>query len=621
MQNENGDPDFSNQNKKEFEEDSNKNLSADWQIPNQNRLITNNMFFIIPSWSDLIGYDILGSYVHKEVSQILNDIIVFFGCIECSIQTEKGTIHMIFGLGNYYTKFGLKHGTELQQGKYIIDNKQLTCLVLSDFVYDYMATSSNITLQEDKDIIIAENVIKIPIDLSFKSEGQQTMIKGIIMRNVFIPNKDIILETMNNIKAYDTYDVENQGHFILTTHWDYYNKILVSNKLSKNINEKYTNSTAGIREIGYGADEFLQKLLSPIELKQIKEKIQNLKQIFSQITYDPMYPYSILQSASMHLKSDTLPLSMQEPIPTSGPIQKTSILFSAENRVHSLVGWPKEFERKEKPIVEKIESPIPIMYQSNLKNTQETSNNINTTQYQHQEPARDEKQFQLRMEKTEKVEVKSLPLPPRDNLENILDYVKNVIEQNFDMPSSGRAFGMARDNLAILYPVEHQKIKWELSHLQNIYEKKERFIGFSPKDKKEILEKIDGWIKNIEEERKLEQERIARELIERELKEKEKREWLEKNRLEKERMEHERIEKERRRQEQIEKQLKQREIAEKERKQKEALEKEKQELKAVKDQIKKENKRKKQEKKLQKKIKKLEKKKQKEQERLEKLKK
>ena len=620
MQNEN--PDISDKDKDKIEEENNIHPPTNWQIPNQNRLVSNNMFFIIPSWADVTGYDTLGSYVNKDVSQILNNIVVFFGCMECSIQTERGTIHMIFGLGNYYTKFGLEHGVELQHGKYIMDNKQLTCLVFSDFIYDYMATSNNITLEEDKDVIITENVIKIPIDLSFKSEGQQTMVKGIIMRNVFIPNKEIILETMKKIRAYDTYDVEKHGHLILSTHWENFNKIIVSNKFDKYTNEKYMNPTAGIRGITYGADEFLQKFLSPIELGKIKTKIQNLKQILSQINFDPMYPYSILQSASMHLKSDTLPLSMQEPIPTSGPIQKSSILFSAENRVHSLVGWPREFERKEKPVVEKLESHQPIMYQSNLNNIENpSSNEMNITQIQHQAPLREEKQFQLRMEKSEKVEIKTLPLPPRDNLENIINYIKDVVEQNFDMPSIGRAFGMARDNLKILYPVEHHKIKWELSKLQNIYEKKERFMGFPPKDKKEILETLNKWIQNIEDERIKEQERIERELRERERKEQEKREWLERERIDKERTNRQRIENERIKQERLEQIQKQKESIEKERKQKEALENEKQELKAVKDQIKQENKRKKQEKKLEKKIRKLEKKKQKEQEKLTNLKK
>ncbi len=609
-----------NLKEEEEKEEVSEELPTYLQIPNQNRLISNNMLFIIPSWSDLTGYNTLGKYANKDVAQILTDIVIFFGCVECSIQTERGTLHIIFGLGNYYTKFGLRHETEIQLGKYIIDNKRLTCLVLSDFVYDYIATSSNITLEDDKDVIVAESVIKIPIDLSFKSEGQQTMIKGIIMRNVFIPYKDIILETMDKIKSYGSYNIEQDGHLILNTDLNNFNKIIVSSKLNSYTNEQYMKQTAGINEITYGADEFLSKILSPIELNKIKQNINNLKQVFSTTDFDPMYPYSMLQNASVHLKSKTIPLSMRESSAKVGPIQKTSILFSAENRVHSLVGWPRELERKEKPIVEKISSPQPIMYQSNIKQAEPSSYEQSTTPLIHQEPTRNDEQFQLRMEKSEKVEIKTLPIPPMDNLENILIYIRDVIEQNFDMPSIGRAFGLARDNLKILYPVEHHKIKWELSKFQNIYEKKERFMGISPKDKKDILERMNKWIKDIEEERRKEQERLERERLERERKEREERERLKRNRIEAEKMERERLKQEQYEKERQIKIQKEQERLEQERRQKEAIEKEKQELKTVKTQIKLENKRKKQEKKLEKKKKKLEKKKRKEQERLTKLK-
>lgn len=109
----------------------------------QSRLISNNMLFIIPSWGDLLGYPTLGKYVHHYVSKIQSDLILFFSCLDSTLIIEKSTefesepraLHYLFGLGYYYTKF------ELQSGRYITDNRQLTGLILSDFVYDHMATS------------------------------------------------------------------------------------------------------------------------------------------------------------------------------------------------------------------------------------------------------------------------------------------------------------------------------------------------------------------------------------------------------------------------------------------------------------------------------------------------
>ncbi|GAG60729.1 unnamed protein product, partial [marine sediment metagenome] len=77
----------------------------------------------------------------------------------------------LFGLGYYYTKF------ELQSGRYITDNRQLTGLVLPDFVYDFLSTSKNVTLENDRDVIVSDNLFKLPIDLSFKSENKRTFIQ------------------------------------------------------------------------------------------------------------------------------------------------------------------------------------------------------------------------------------------------------------------------------------------------------------------------------------------------------------------------------------------------------------------------------------------------------------
>ncbi|MHA2474294.1 MAG: hypothetical protein ACXAES_13800, partial [Promethearchaeota archaeon] len=107
----------------------------------ENKLYPNNSLFIIPSWGDLLGYPTLGMYAHHQVSRIISDPVIFFTAYDYSIEVERGTLHYLFGLGYYFLKF------ELESGKYITDNRILTGLVLSDFVYDHMATSANVTLE------------------------------------------------------------------------------------------------------------------------------------------------------------------------------------------------------------------------------------------------------------------------------------------------------------------------------------------------------------------------------------------------------------------------------------------------------------------------------------------
>jgi len=88
-------------------------------------IVENYTFFVIPSWGHLLGYPTLGKYSNHNVSKISHDLVIFFSGADCSVQTEKGTFYYLFGLGYYYTKF------ELQSGRYITDNRQLTGLMLS----------------------------------------------------------------------------------------------------------------------------------------------------------------------------------------------------------------------------------------------------------------------------------------------------------------------------------------------------------------------------------------------------------------------------------------------------------------------------------------------------------
>jgi len=156
------------------------------KIKAENKVKPNYMLFFIPSWSELLGYPTLGNYANQKVARIISNPVIFFSGAEYSIKTELGSKYYLFGLGYHYIKFEIETGTsQLQYDKYIVDNRQLTCLCLSDFVYDFMATSKNVTLENDQDVVINDFIFKVPIDLSNKSENQITFIKGVLMRNLF----------------------------------------------------------------------------------------------------------------------------------------------------------------------------------------------------------------------------------------------------------------------------------------------------------------------------------------------------------------------------------------------------------------------------------------------------
>ena len=595
----------------------------------ENKLFPSNALFMIPSWGDLLGYPTLGMYVHHEVSRIVSDTVIFFTGYDYSIEIERGTIHYLFGLGYYFLKF------ELESGKYITDNRILTGLILSDFAYDHMATSANVTLEDDQEVIIAEKVIKVPVDLSYKSENHKTFIKGALMRNIFIPHKDIFLEMIETIRNADSYQIVRDGHMLLSTHWDYYNQILLSDKMRGRTDDSYLSSTAGLNGIIFGADQILQETISDVNLSLIESNINSLKSIYSNLEFDPMYLFSILENASTTISSSFA----QRTPPSSDSIRKASkrsIFASAEDRLYAFASWPMQFKRKAKK--EPIVLPKMVEKPDYLKQNNIRSPEISVTQEYKQE------KFEIESLKSKEVEFKQLPNPPIADVKQILTYLKKVIVENYEMQSIGKAFEIARESMrqiGVSATTIHQTKIWEMSKYANIYVKKESNLGLSLKEKQELSKKIDSWYFEIEEEERKERERLESIRKEKERREREESERKERERLEREkqsrnRLERERKEKERLEQEKVEKERleeiereRQEEIRiekeriEREKAEIEAIEKEKLELERLKQERKLKEKEAKQEakrrKKLEKQKKKIEKKTQKERERFENL--
>ncbi|MHA1913911.1 MAG: hypothetical protein ACW986_05250 [Promethearchaeota archaeon] len=595
----------------------------------ENKLFPSNSLFMIPSWGDLIGHPTLGMYAHHQVSRIISDPVIFLTGYDYSIEVERGTLYYLFGLGYYFLKF------ELESGKYITDNRILTGLILPDFVYDHMATSVNITLEDDPDVIIAEKVIKVPVDLSYKAENHKTFIKGALMRNIFIPNKDVLLELMETIRNEDSYQIVKDGHMLLSTHWDFYNQILVSEKIKGKSDDSYLNSVAGLDGIIFTADQHLQETLSQVNLSIIESNIDSLKSVYSNLEFDPMYLFSILEKASTMLSSGPPQISSKQRESAITKSSKNSILTSAEDRLYAFVSWPTQFKRKAKK-----EPPVPPKMVEQPAYLQQKETQVSPIRVTEPLDYSQEK-FELETMKSERIEYKLLPNPPIADVKQILTYLKKVIVENYEMRSIGQAFEIARESMrqiGVSATTTHQTKIWEMSKYANIYVKKELNQGLSLREKQELSQKIDSWYFEIEEEERKERERLERirlekERIEREERERKDRERRERERQEKERLEIERIEKERLQIEQAENERLakiERERQEEIRIEKEKVEREKAEIEAIENEklelerMKKERKLKEKEakqeekrrKKLEKQKKKIEKKKRKEQEKL-----
>ena len=462
----------------------------------ERKLFPNNTLFMIPSWGDLLGYPTLGKYITRDVSSISSDTVIFLSDYDYSIETAQGTLHCLFGLGQYFLKF------EISAGKYITDERLLTGLILSDFVYDHMATSKNITLEKDRDVIITEKVVKVPIDLSNKRDSQLTFIKGVLMRNVFIPNKDKFLKMMETISKKDSYKVNYTGHMLLSTHWDFYNQIVVSDEMKGKSDDQYLKLVPGLNGIVFGVDQLLEEILSPSNITTINEDIVKLKNAYSNLKFDPIYLFSLLENASAALQSDTqVSYSTKE----EGP--KESIFASAEDFIDTNTNWPEQFKRKtkkeiiEKPETKEIEETqetpvIPKMIEQpaslQLNSIQDSSTeNVEMPEYER------EKKFEFKSFRSETVESKNLPPPPEVSVKEIFEYVRKVIEEDYEMCAIGEAFEIARESMrqtGVSSTIANNRQISQMSKYANLYKKKKPNLGLTPKDKGDIMREIDLWL-------------------------------------------------------------------------------------------------------------------------------
>jgi hypothetical protein len=460
----------------------------------QDKTISNDMLFVIPSWGLLLGYPTLGKYVNHYVSKIQSDIVIFLTGLEASVdikistefETKIRTFYYLFGLGYYYTKF------EIQTGRYVVDNRQLTGMILSDFVYDQLATSKDLTLETDPDVIIAEKIIKVPIDLSRKSDTQISFIKGALMRNLFIPYKDIFLEFMSVIQHPSSFQL-GQGHILLSTHWDYFNQILISNQMMKDKRNEFMNPTAGINEIRLGADEFIKKIFSSSDRKSIDDSILKFKKVYSNLNYDPMYLFSIIDNASKHLISKPILSPMHPHTSNLSNTLKKSVFISANNRLNSITEWPEQFMRNTKENLEK--TAIYKEYKEHpptIKPSKLETNNIEPQPEITKQDLSDQEKFELRTLKRLKVESKKLPNPPKKDVFIILLYLKEIIEKDYDIQSIGKAFELARDNLKEI--ILQSKFMWEIGKYANLFSHEEPNLALSQKEKVELLDKVNIWI-------------------------------------------------------------------------------------------------------------------------------
>ncbi len=614
------------------------------------KLESNYFLLVIPSWHQATGAP-LGRYINQNVAKIHADPVIFFNTKEVAIETPNGTAYYLFGLGYYYMQF------ELADGKYITDNRPLTGLILSDFFYDEIATSKRISLEDEPDVNVCEHVIKVPIDMSHKTPQKLTFIRGVLTRFLFTKFKDPLLEMLNKVSDASTFSVERWGHLLLSTLPEYFDQILVSNKMNAGAIKTYMNSAPGINVILPAANELLMTTFSSANLLDIDESIQLLKTAITGVKIDPIDLYTLLDYLAMTLRAASILPTEPAEIPATGPGIKRAILKSATNRLGTMAEWPAHLRlTPTEGLIMSATSTVGVssaepefkqlVHQFYKKMDEANYGDASqTTAVKLESESRES--FQLRKMKRSPTDKRTLPELPLGNVEEIFLYLKYVIDENFDMPSVGKAFELAREGLRKI-SLQSKYLRY-MSRWANQFLLKEAGLSLSPKEKEVVIHDVDDWIADLQHEKleqerleqerrekiRMDQERLAREEQERIAKDRQvrahlaqlERERLEKQRAEEAQLEREhraRLEKERLAKEREEKQRLEEEQAAQVRLEKRRLAEEKENLKRLvkerKQKEKEEKARQKQLQKIEKEKQKVEKQKQMEEKRLQKLK-
>lgn len=537
------------------------------------KLADEHSLIIIPSWGNVVGYPDMGYYVTKnqKVRNIISDPVIFFARKSARVHTKSGYIYFIFGLGEIYLKF------EMQNGKYITDKRELNCIMLQDFAYDFASSGKNIALEDDKDIIFNETIIKIPFDMSFKSPSQKTFISGVIMRNAFIPYKDILVEMMDAVRnqSNSNFVFDNMDYLMLSATQDHFNELLISEKaLSR---KEYSTITALIGKIIPISDKVIDETFNDVEVSIISNGIIENYMRLRLVQYDPANFMTIIENLAKRYDLHAIPNDLIGAINPISKLTKKLVLESSKDKLNSFVSWPETIKRNNGWAVSKedqderqkqVFNKDIMVEKAYLPPSNQTAVDFDLSSYQPTTPEEAAK-FELRSSQNPMVKPKILPRIPEvtekdkkpEKIIELLQFIKDIAGQDYEMCEFGRACEMIRDQLKRI--ILQADYIWELSKFANQFVKQPPNLGLSIKDKKKVIERMDYWIGQINEEIK-----------ERERKAKEEQERLERERLEKERKERERLEQERKEKERIEAERKEQERIEKERLERERIEKE-----------------------------------------------
>lgn len=238
---------------------------------------TLDQLLFIPSWSKLIGSKFNGFYLNQPVQKILQDNVILLPDIAITgfEETTGEPFFLITGLGLYWVKF------ELGAGSLVTDYREITGIVLPLDIYEKAQDEAGSVINSEK-MRMTEYMTSIPFSLILAKSTTQMYLRGVLARNVFLPNKECFDQLLKSCQDPNSF-VEKEGLKILSGGLStqiplYSNELLTQRSLGK-----YSSLVAGIKNTQPKLNKVLANLQLDATEKAFFEKIIKMKSEFREI--------------------------------------------------------------------------------------------------------------------------------------------------------------------------------------------------------------------------------------------------------------------------------------------------------------------------------------------------
>jgi hypothetical protein len=230
-----------------------------------------NSILIIPSWNKVIGYETKGFYLNKPVLELRRDTIVMLSYDIIQVTDKFGTeLALLTGPGILYTEFSLAPGS------YVMDQREINVILLPVELLSKLLEAPPI-FQSDIDATMNELIAIIPFSLIEEAVTIQAILRGVISRNIFHPNKEAIDRFIKELETPSSFN-PNEGYKILSAHEKYFNRLLLTQAPPKASGDSSINrASAGIAAILLNGQIIMDELFPD------KEKQSNMLLSFKDI--------------------------------------------------------------------------------------------------------------------------------------------------------------------------------------------------------------------------------------------------------------------------------------------------------------------------------------------------